>query len=294
MMSRVKRLPLDSITPGQNDRKQFSEQGLRELAESMRNLGLQQPILVRPIENGFEIVAGERRWRAARLIGWQEIECVVKDLDDESAAMVMLTENMARQDLNPIEEAQAYKARMDRFGWQVHKLAEVAGVSQDRVRGRLELLNLVPEAQRLVAQGQMPITQGRIISELDSNRQRLAIRLITSGRGVTSRELSRYVADLLAEQRQEAMWDLTLFWIEQVEKEVPLRGGQAKVDVPVAEDLPEPIMQNDMTAGEIIYSYIRALQQEGYDREAAAIGRLYAEMVRFNSVGLPREGASQT
>ena len=129
-MTVVERVPIDAIAPGDNDREDFDAAALQELADSIGQYGLAQPITVRPVgRDRFQIVAGERRWRACRLLGWPTIPALVREMDDETASGVMLLENVQRAELNPIEEARAYARRMARFGWDVDRVAAAANVA---------------------------------------------------------------------------------------------------------------------------------------------------------------------
>lgn len=281
---------LDKIVPGNNDRQVFDEEKLRRLAASMKEQGLIYPIIVRPIADGFEIVAGERRYRAAKLLGWDEVSCVVRNLNDEDARSIMLLENSSREDLNPIEEANAYEVRMREMDWTATRVANVAGVSVDTVKARVKLLNLADEVQRLVASGQIPMGHASLMVNLDLNRQVLAVRLLNSGRGVTKREFGRYVSDLRAEQDQEAMFDLTQFWVERVEEDdLHLCGKGAIVNVKSRKDLPAPDFDRKDSAGEFVYRYIKKLEAEGYEDEAMTIARMYEYGVRWHKLMVPRE-----
>jgi len=207
-------IPIDSIRRGGNDRQVFDPVALEELSESIRAHGLVQPIAIRPMTDGhYQIVAGERRWRACKLLACQEIPAIVRDLNDEAASAIMLAENIGREDLNPIEEANAYHRRMERFGWSATRVADVAGVSHDLVRRRLSLLRLGPEAQKLVASGQFPVGHGQAMADLDNNRQRIALRVYSHSTRMTLQAFRHVVSDLLQEQSQDALFDLQQFWV---------------------------------------------------------------------------------
>jgi len=284
-MEKTEEINVRLIDAGVNDRGQF--EGIEALAESIGEAGLQNPIIVRPKVDGswsilsgqpgrYEIVAGERRFRAVSLLKWKTIGSIVRSLNDEEAAAVMLLENAARRDLNPIEQAKAFQVRMERFGWDEQRVAQVAGVSSLTVRKRLSLTSLIPEVARLLASGNIPLGHAEAMTDLDVNRQLYAVRLLTTGKGVRLSEFRRYVADLLAEQKQSSMWDLTSLWVEQV----PVKDGpKRKLSFPVAEDLPAPEVRNDMTTGEAIELYMAKLRKEGFKREASVIARLYKELV---------------
>ncbi|MGH9297910.1 MAG: ParB/RepB/Spo0J family partition protein, partial [Acidimicrobiales bacterium] len=144
-------LQLGRIKPGDNDHKSFPDSEMRELANSITAHGLAQPITVRPVGATFyELVAGERRFRAFQLLGREFIPCIIRELSDEEASAIMLAENTHRADLSPIEEARGYRSRMDRFELTAQQVAEWAHVTPERVKGRLELLELRDDAQHLV------------------------------------------------------------------------------------------------------------------------------------------------
>lgn len=180
---RMADVPAEAIIPGNNDRKHFDAEELAVLAESIRTTGLLYRPIVRPIDGDrYEIVAGERRYRAmANVLGWALIPVMVRDLDDRSASAGMLVENTGRVDLDLIAEARAYRTRMDEFGLTVGQVAEWAGVSVARVTVRLPLLDLVDEAQHLVARGELSTNHARSMSDLDGNRQHLALAALAKG-----------------------------------------------------------------------------------------------------------------
>lgn len=170
-------LRASDISPGPNDRQTFDADGLRELADSIAAYGLAQPPTVRPTgHRRYEIVCGERRFRAMTdVLGWSEVPCVVRELSDEQASAIMLAENVARRDIDPCEEARAYSSRMERFGLDVEQLSAAVGVSTDRIRRRLRLLDLTPEIAHLVARGQIGVRVAELLAGLDADRQRVAI-----------------------------------------------------------------------------------------------------------------------
>jgi ParB/RepB/Spo0J family partition protein len=172
---------VDAIEAGPNDRNVFDAVELQGLAASMAKVGLLEAIVVRRKgrSGSYEIVAGERRWRAARLLGWDTIDANVRKLDDDVAAEAMSAENLARRDLNPMEEAGAYR-KLAELGHDVDAIATICGKTPDRVRTRLGLLDLLPEVQKLVADGQLKVDFGRMMAGLDTNRQRIALRTLNT------------------------------------------------------------------------------------------------------------------
>ena len=194
------------ITPGNNDRTVFEPNALRELADSISQNGLIQPITVRPIADGelFQIVAGERRFRAISLLEWVEVPCIVKDMTDEEASAIMLAENVSRADIDPVDEAMAYRSRITLFGWSVAECARQAGVSAIRVQFRLKLLKLRPDVQSLVRNGNIPLGYASILSDadLDADRQMIAFARLRDNPTPTPGWFRRLVGELQAQQNQ--------------------------------------------------------------------------------------------
>jgi ParB family chromosome partitioning protein len=158
-------LPIDLIQRNPNQpRKHFDETELSELADSIRSRGVLQPILVRPIgQDRFEIVAGERRWRAAQRAGLHHIPAVVQDLNEVEVLEIGIIENVQRADLNPLEEAQGYQALIDRFGRTQQDIAEIVGKSRPHIANMLRLLGLPQEIQSMVRDGQLTAGHARAI-----------------------------------------------------------------------------------------------------------------------------------
>lgn len=194
------------ITPGNNDRTVFEPNALRELADSISQNGLIQPVTVRPIADGelFQIVAGERRFRAVSLLEWGEVPCIVKNMTDEEASAIMLAENVSRADIDPIDEAMAYRSRITLFGWSVAECARQAGVSAIRVQFRLKLLKLRPDVQSLVRNGNIPLGYASILSDadLDADRQMIAFARLRDNPSPTPGWFRRMVGELQAQQNQ--------------------------------------------------------------------------------------------
>lgn len=290
----VHHVPLNQIQPGNNDRKHFDPTKLAELAANIKQHGLAQPITIRSADASsaakYEIVAGERRYRAHQINSAETIPAIIRTLTDEQASAIMLVENTSRADLNPIEEANGYQSRIDKYDWSIQKLAQTAGVSETRVRNRLKLLHLHPDAQHLVAHNNIPIGHAELLSTLDHNRQLIALRVLTNGKSLTKSQFSRMVGELEQEQNQDTLIDLSTLWIqlsEQQEK-VALRGKAAVVNVPTSADLPTVTPQN--TTSETIANYIKQLTQSGNDTAAAAIGTLYTALIHQNFMSLPTVG----
>jgi len=159
-------LPIADLHPsGLNPRKAFDEAELAELAQSIRSKGLLQPIIARPdrARGGYQIVAGERRWRAAQKASAHTVPVIVRELSDQEAAELALIENVQRTDLNPIEEATGYNELIERFGYTQEQLADVIGKSRSRLANMLRLLKLPAPVQSLVRDGQLAAGAARAI-----------------------------------------------------------------------------------------------------------------------------------
>jgi ParB family transcriptional regulator, chromosome partitioning protein len=183
-------LPIELVQRNpQQPRKHFDEGELTELANSIRTHGVLQPILVRPIaENRYEIVAGERRWRAAQRAGLHTIPAVIRELNEVEVLEIAIVENVQRTDLNPIEEAQGLQALIDRFGRTQEEIAEAVGKSRPHIANMLRLLKLPEDLQEMVRDGRLSSGHARAILTSPDPRG-LAKRAISEGLNV--RELER-------------------------------------------------------------------------------------------------------
>lgn len=165
-------IPLDAINPGAlQPRKFFSEEHLKELSLSIKKNGLLQPIIVRKNHKGkgYEIIAGERRWRASKMAGKKTIPAIVKDFTNKQALELGLIENIQRQDLTPLEEAQGYKRLMDEFDYTQEALASVIGKSRSHIANLLRLLNVPDEIKALLSKGEITLSHIKTIMNADNN-----------------------------------------------------------------------------------------------------------------------------
>lgn len=157
-------LPLDGIIPKPNQpRKIFQEEALDDLAQSIRENGIIQPIIVRKLEKGHEIIAGERRWRAAKEAGLEEIPCIIREIDDVTADRISLIENIQRENLNPIEEAQAYKRIMKEYSLKQDELAKAVGKSRSYISNNMRLLNLDDRVVQYIYEGKISGGHGKAL-----------------------------------------------------------------------------------------------------------------------------------
>ena len=187
-------LPVDIIRRGKHQpRRIVEESALQELAHSVRARGIVQPIVVRPAGSGrFEIVAGERRWRAAQMAGLDEVPAVVHECSDQEAAAIALIENIQREDLNPIEEAQGYRTLADEFGLTHQELADAVGRSRSAVSNALRLLDLNDDVRALVERGELDMGHARALLSLSGAVQSETAAEVVR-RGLSARETEKLV-----------------------------------------------------------------------------------------------------
>ena len=189
-------IPVDLISRcAFQPRRQFDEAALLELADSIRSQGLIQPIVVRPKGDGYELIAGERRWRAMQLANLHTIKAIIRDLDDASAAAHALIENIQRKDLNPIEEAMAFNRLLEEFGLTHAQVAESVGRSRAAVTNLLRLLDLREEVKDMLEQGELSMGHARALIPLDTADQLAVAKLIVKD------ELSVRATESLVKQR---------------------------------------------------------------------------------------------
>lgn len=185
-----RRVPIDQIKPNPDQpRKAFAEDALAELASSIAEKGVIQPLIVReaPTGSGFEIVAGERRWRAAQRARLHDLPVIVRDFSDTEVLEIAIIENIQRSDLNPIEEARAYRQLMERHGHTQEKLAEALGKSRSHIANLMRLLNLPPAVLAMVESGALSSGHARAILTAD-DPEALAKQIVSGGLSVRDAE----------------------------------------------------------------------------------------------------------
>lgn len=229
--SGVQLVRLSEIEPNKlQPRKSFDEAAIQSLAESIREHGLIQPITVRRIDNGmgYQIVAGERRWRACRMLGLDEVSVIIKDIDDFHASQIALIENIQREDLNPIEEAAAFKELMQTYGMTQDKLSKTIGRSRSAIANSLRLLSLPERVQQLLIEGRLTNGHGKALA------------------GIEDEELMISLAEKAADGQLS---------VRQIEKNAS-DAKKAAVDVNIfpEEDAPDKSLQNFYTEMEISLS----------------------------------------
>ncbi len=220
-------LAVDLIGRGRyQPRRDFDEDKLRELADSIAAQGVVQPVVVRPVSGGrYELIAGERRWRAAQLAGLHEIPAVVREVDDQSAMAMALIENIQRADLNPLEEATALHRLLEEFGLTHQQAAQAVGKSRTTVTNLLRLLELNPDVKQLIDEGRLEMGHARALLALKDEAQSAAAAKVAT-RGLSVRETEALVRKLLAAEQAPAA---------------------ARAVAPVAEDPDVRRLLNDLT-----------------------------------------------
>jgi ParB family chromosome partitioning protein len=200
----LQHISVDLLVRGKyQPRKHFDPVQLQELAESIKTTqGLLQPIVARPLPDGkFEIIAGERRWRAAQLAGLTEVNCLVSYYTDEQALQASIIENINRADLNPIEEAQAYQRLIDEFHYLHEEVAAAVGKSRTKITNALRLLKLDPRVQELLITGQLSEGHGKILAGISAHHQfTLAQQCIEKSWSVRKMELEAKKLQMPAEE----------------------------------------------------------------------------------------------
>lgn len=191
-------LPVSDIEPNKNQpRKKFDTDSIASLADSISKNGLIQPVLVRPLVNGsYQIVAGERRWRAARMAGLTEIPVIVREVSDTDAVKIAIIENVQRKDLNPIEEADSYKSAMASCNMTQEEISEMTGKSRPYIANALRLLSLPDDVKNLVADLRITISQAKILLSCNDPEKASELALKACDGNMTVKAMEMYIASL--------------------------------------------------------------------------------------------------
>ncbi len=205
------RVAVDQIHPNpKQPRKRFDGEAVSGLAESIRAQGLIQPVVLRPrLEGGYELIAGERRWRAAREAGIAEVPAVIRDADDRDTLLLGLVENVAREDLSPIEEARAYALLFDEFGLTLGEVAERVGRSKPAVSNRVRLLELPEDVLAMIGRNELTEGHARAVLAVPDNdgRRKLARRIVREGLSVRAAERAARWAGARTKERKATSVD---------------------------------------------------------------------------------------
>lgn len=197
-------LRLSEIEPNKNQpRQSFDDETIANLAESIRENGLIQPIIVRKTALGYQIIAGERRWRACRMLGMNEIPAIVKEFDDEQVAKAALIENIQREDLNPIEEANAYKDLMEKYKMTQEQLSKVVGKSRSSIANFLRMLDMPEKIQKLLNTGKLTVGQAKAIGAAQDEDIMIDIAVQAADGKMTVRAIEKLIEKLEAEPKEK-------------------------------------------------------------------------------------------
>lgn len=207
-------------------RKHFDEASLAELADSIREHGIIQPLTVRKLASGYyQIIAGERRWRAARLAGLQEVPVIVMEADDRKAAELAMIENLQREDLNPIEEAAGFQSLMETYHMTQEEAASRVGKSRSAVANALRLLSLTPPVAKLVEEGKLSAGHARALLPLSPALQENAAGAVISG-GLSVRQTEALAKRLSLEKPEKAPAPKGIDYAAEAQKELSSKLGR--------------------------------------------------------------------
>ena len=244
-------LPLDEIVPNRDQpRKQFDDEALADLSASIAQHGVLQPLLVRPMPDGtYQLVAGERRWRASRMAGLTEVPVVIRDMNEQEAAELALIENLQREDLNPMEEAIGYRTLMDNYGMTQEQAAQVVNKSRPAVTNALRLLQLPEAVAEMVASGKLSAGHARTVLAFEGDDARIAAAKQAVDKGLSVRELEKMAnaakrarKNPAAPKRRDSFYDEVELALReslgrQVKVSASTKGGVLQVEFFDPEDL---------------------------------------------------------
>ncbi len=244
----VTTIPIDIIrrNPYQ-PRRVFDDERLAEMAESIREHGVLQPILLRETDGGYELIAGERRFRAAGIAGKKEVPALIVKASSRDALEMGLIENLQREDLNPIEQAQGFKVLQDEFGLSQEEVALRVGLSREAVANSLRLLNLPVEVRGMIEKGRLSAGHGRVLLRIESDQDCVKVANLVIEKGLSVRELERLVnsrvkkgnavkrrtsgVDMRFEVRCREAEEELLEYLETLIKIKPLGAQKGKIEI---------------------------------------------------------------
>lgn len=185
-------IDINEIKPNSNQpRKTFDEDKLEELAASIEQHGLIQPVILRKIDRGYEIVAGERRWRAARKLGIKEIPCIVRELSNEENMLLAIIENMQREDLNPIEEAEGISQMIETYGLTQEQVSKSVGKSRPYITNSLRLLKLADPVKEYLASGDLSVGHAKALVAVGEEKKQILLAYEAVKKGLSVRQLEK-------------------------------------------------------------------------------------------------------
>lgn len=195
---KIKLIDISLIEPNaEQPRREFDEEALSELVQSIQKHGILQPIIVRKQNNGYEIVAGERRWRAAKEAGLKEVPALVKELSQVEVSQIALIENLQREDLNPVEEAMAYKNLSEKYKLTQEEISQAVGKSRPYISNVMRLLNLEDEIINMISNGNISSGHGRALLAIEDGNSRIKLCQAIIEKGLSVRETEKLVKELI-------------------------------------------------------------------------------------------------
>lgn len=250
----VKQIPLVQISPNPDQpRKTFNEKELKDLLESVKERGVLQPIILRTVQNKpylYEIVAGERRFRAAKMANLSEIPALVKTLDDKNAAEISLIENVQRENLNPVEEAEGYQNLMQKYGYELEEVSKLIGKSESYIRNLMRINSLPDSVKQLIKEGKISASHARTIAVSD-NPEQLAHDIINNKLSVAETQKQVKKAGRSTKNRNFTQNTLDGAYVEKIENKIAKHLG---TDVKLRE--------KRGGAGQFIISFSNRIQME--------------------------------
>ena len=200
----VLEMDIESLTPNLfQPRKNFDKEKMEELKGSIKKHGIIQPIVVRKIANGYEIVAGERRLKAAKEIGLKKIPAIIKSINNEKSLEIALVENIQREDLNPVEQANAFKRLIDEFNLTQQELAEVTGKSRALVTNTIRLLKLNPEIQKNISEGKISFGHAKLLLSIEDEEVQKAVCDRIMANDLSVRDTERLIKNIWKVQKRK-------------------------------------------------------------------------------------------
>jgi ParB family chromosome partitioning protein len=221
----VVELPIAKIQPGAfQARQDFDEEALQELSLSIKEHGVMQPVVVRPIQDdSYELIIGERRWRASQIAGLETIPCIIRQVDDLVSSEMMLVENIQREDLNPLEEAQAYRRLIDEYHLTQDQIADRVGKSRSFIANSLRLLNLPELIQDLIIQRKLSVGHGKVLLGIQDRHQQEKLAMAIIKKGLSVRDAEKAAQQLQQDKKKQQKPKKQLQDLEMADTEDRLR-----------------------------------------------------------------------
>ena len=217
-------LPIEKVEPNKEQpREYFDEKALQDLADSISQYGLIQPVVARKLETGYyQIIAGERRWRASRIAGLKEIPVRIIEADDRRTAELALVENLQREDLNPIEEAKGYKSLIDEYGLTQEETAKSVGRSRPAITNSLRLLSLSPEVLTLVEIGELSAGHARALIPINDSEKQLNAAQEVIKKGLSVRKTEKLAANIIKDKpsKEDNSGEITVDYAAEISQEL--------------------------------------------------------------------------